>query len=235
MRCTILILPIIAVAAWSQENNPTRPDVPPITVKVEMPPETLRSTLLKLAVPTMLGSLLTLLGVWLTARRNSAENTANRKHQFELEIAKDRLAADGKSREKQLEFRRAIYADLISQTVGLSERQQRLRDCARDYAARHDPALLERFREITEKYADAVSKFLGTFSLAPLAVADSVHRLADRLNIPEIEITDPNAEQRFENSILVLERYLRALQDAGREEVWGITEPKSNGSGGEKT
>jgi hypothetical protein len=99
MRRFLLVLTVISFAGWSQPAQPQAQ--PPIVVQVQMPPETLWTTLLKLAIPTLLGAGLgaglTLYGVRLTNKHNAAENAANRRHQLQVETAKAELAANYRS------------------------------------------------------------------------------------------------------------------------------------------
>lgn len=94
MRRVLLTLTILSGAVWSQPAQ-QQAQLPPV-VKVEMPPERIRTTLLKLAIPTILGASAALLGVWLTNRHNQQLNTANQRyesdewqHQWQLQLKKD--------------------------------------------------------------------------------------------------------------------------------------------------
>jgi hypothetical protein len=80
-----IILPIALNAlCHCQDLTNRKPEAPPpIIVKVEMPPQNAWIRLAELAIPTVLGAGLTLFGVWLTNKHNTATNDANRSHDLE--------------------------------------------------------------------------------------------------------------------------------------------------------
>ena len=85
MRRSLLTLTAIGFSAWSQPAP--QQAQPPVVVQVQMPPESIWTTLGKLAIPTVLGAGLgaglTLYGVGKTNKHNESENAANRKHELE--------------------------------------------------------------------------------------------------------------------------------------------------------
>src|ERR1039457_1382858 len=95
MRRILLVLTCLSVPGWSQPSS-QQPVQPPIVVKVEMPPESIWTTLLKLAIPTILGAGLgagsALLGVRLT-------------HKYET---------DRWQRREQLQVRKDFYFSVIT-------------------------------------------------------------------------------------------------------------------------
>ena len=142
MRRLLLSLAFAALT-WSQDLRGPRPEPPPpVAVKVEMPTESIASSLLKIVIPVVLGSALTLLGVWLTNRRNAAENEVNRKHQLELELEKARIAAEAKSRDRQWDFRKDVYVKLVSALGDLRDVELRLLSCAKSYTPETESMIL---------------------------------------------------------------------------------------------
>jgi hypothetical protein len=85
MRRFLLILTVLSFSGWSQPGQ--QKAQPPTVVKVEMPPESIWTALLRIAIPAILagavGAGLTLYGVRQTNRHNAAENAANRQHELE--------------------------------------------------------------------------------------------------------------------------------------------------------
>jgi hypothetical protein len=74
----------IASLCYCQKPDAVKREVtPPIVVKVEMPSQNPWERVGELAIPTALGALLTLLGVWLTNRTNANTNASNRAHELQ--------------------------------------------------------------------------------------------------------------------------------------------------------
>src|ERR1039458_7775654 len=118
MRRLFLILTVLSVPGWSQLSA-QQPAQPPIVVKVEMPRTNPWVHLVELVVPGIIGAGIAFLSAWLTNKRNAAENAANRENQLRVEIAKDRIAAEAKSRDNRWAFRKDVYVNLITATSGL--------------------------------------------------------------------------------------------------------------------
>src|ERR1017187_7969868 len=118
MRRFFFMLTVLSLPGWSQPAQ--RPSQPPISVKVEMPPESVWTMLFKVVIPTILGAGLgaglALYGVRQTNKHNTAENAANREHQLRLEIARDKITAEAKSRDNRWAFRKDIYTGLMKAT-----------------------------------------------------------------------------------------------------------------------
>jgi hypothetical protein len=118
MRRFLFVLTVLSFPGWSQPAQ--QPAQPPIVVKVEMPPESIWTSLLKL-IPAILaggvGGGITLFGVGQTNKRNAAENAANREHQLRLETAKAEIAAKYKSQDNRWEFQKTVYVSLIKDTT----------------------------------------------------------------------------------------------------------------------
>jgi hypothetical protein len=168
MRRFLLTLTFVSVSAWTQP--PQQQAQPPIPVKIEMPPESIWTALLKVVLPTILGAGLgagiTLYGLRQTNKHNAAENQANREHQLAVEIAKAEIAAKYRSQDNRWEFRKAIYVDLIT-TI---ERIDSMNTKAQMSVAKGEPLPPEYEQTIT----DGLQNLFTTAHLAPLATSDSV-------------------------------------------------------------
>jgi len=87
MRRFLLTLTVLCVPGWSQSSaqQPAQPPIvvkldTPIVVKQDTPPTNPWIHLVEIVVPGIIGAGLALFGVWLTNKRNVAENAANRHH-----------------------------------------------------------------------------------------------------------------------------------------------------------
>src|SRR5271157_449795 len=110
MRRFVLLTFALAPLCLCQDLRGPRSEAsPPITVKVEMPPQNSWMRLVEVVVPGLIGAGIAFLGVWWTNRRNASENAANRAQQLELEAIKDRIAAEAKSRDNRWAFRKEVY------------------------------------------------------------------------------------------------------------------------------
>src|ERR1022692_1488795 len=118
MRRFLLIFTVLSVPGWSQLSA-QQPAQPPIVVKVEMPRTNPWVHLVELVVPGIIGAGIAFLGVWLTTKSHAAENAANREHQLRLEVAKDKIAAEARSRDNRWEFRKNVYVNLVNVTSNL--------------------------------------------------------------------------------------------------------------------
>lgn len=218
MRRFLLILTILSVPGWSQPAQ--QPAQPPIVVKVEMPPESIWTSLLKVAIPTVLGAGLgagiTLYGVWLTNKRNAAENAANRQHQLEVEIARAKIAAKYKSEDNRWEFRKEVYVNLINATDDLlTGFATLLRLNAFNDASAFSAEIIPPFKT-----------FLRHASLAPLAKADLVPSLVSAAVDAIMRVDDDG--QTSSAQVRTLYGHLGALrtslQEAGRKDLWEAPE-----------
>jgi len=218
MRRYILFTLTTAAVCFCQDAQRARPDLPPITVTV--PAENPWTTLVKVATP----ALLTLFGVWLTNKKNAAENAANREHQLSIERIKDEIAAEAKSRDNQWEFRKEVYVNLLNSIT----------DCISVLSQFHELELLSPTKmaspeaELQKRLADHRGIFMsasGTSirfaNLAPLAVADSVIPILMTLDKQLPAFFASNVERAASLKAIANFNAARdALQDAGRKDLW---------------
>jgi hypothetical protein len=216
MRRFLFVLTVVSFPGWSQPAQ--QPAQPPIVVKVEMSPETFWATLLKLAVPTILGAGLgagiTLYGVRQTNKHNASENTANRDHQLRLEIAKAEIAANYKSQDNRWEFQKTVYVRLIKDTT----------DSIRFYAnisgmnpdARVEK--LDHFRTITDS-------FMTHMCHARLAMANEAFVALEKATKGPLTPPDPSlSDEALRKNIDAYSDLRNLLSIAGRNQLWGTPE-----------
>jgi hypothetical protein len=215
MRRLFLTLTLLSFPGWSQSAQ--QPAQPPIVVKVEMPPTNPWVHLVELVVPGIIGAGLALLGVWLTNKNNAATNAANREHQFQLEIAKDKIAAEAKSRDNRWEFRKDVYVSLIKDTT----------DSIRFYAniSRMNPDArvgeLDHFRTITDS-------FMTHMCHARLAMANEAFVALEKATKDLLTPPDPSlSDEALRKKIDAYFDLRNLLSIAGRNQLWGSPEPKA--------
>jgi hypothetical protein len=232
-RIALLFLMLTPMMVWSQTSTPAQQQ-PPITVKVEMPPESIWTALLRLAIPTILGAGLgaglTLYGVRLTNRHNAAENTENRQHQLVIEIRKAEIAARYKSQDNRWTFRKDLYVRLMASAIELTETYHTILDSRRSLRT----TLTDEQRRVTQDkldkaYSDfplAVREFASSVFLAPIATADTIWRQAFQTEIVPIAAqNDPQYDAALNGQINVLSGLLIQIQNAARKDLWDIPDP----------
>jgi hypothetical protein len=238
MRRFLFTLTFISLAGWSQPAQPQAQ--PPIVVQVQMPPESIWTALLKLAIPTILaaivGSGITFYGVWLTNKRNSTENEANRKHQLDIERAKDEIAAEAKSRDNRWAFRKDVYVKLITSAVGLAQLIEvragisQLQKSPLHPNNKADQSFLtEQAISSNDRFQTTVQEFVLHTYLARLAVADDVDDAIEAIRGKlDLDFNSPTIQTQAEVAVNALIRLSHLLQAAGRKDLWAITEPVPN-------
>jgi len=227
MRQILLILTVLNVPGWSQPAQ--QPAQPPV------PLENVWMALLKVALPTILGAGLgagiTLYGLRQNNKHTAAENAANREHQFRLETAKDKIAAEAKSRDSRWSFRRDVYVNLINATTNMIHGQLGLMTCAQLYSRSNDTSDLNQAKESVKRQTKAVEEFLTSLELAPLAVADSLRTAfqSRKPRLPNVDLRQPDAERTLQETVADFRRFLLLIQEGGRKHLWGMakTEPET--------
>lgn len=211
MRRFLLTLTLFSVPCWSLPAQ--QPAQPPMVVKVEMPPTNPLVHLVELVVPGIIGAGIAFLGVWWTNKRNAAENAANREHQFRLEFAKDKIAAEATSRDSRWAFRKDVYVNLITATTDMLAGSSALLNSVDKHATFQQHVL------------PSLTTFLRQAGLAELATADPVPTLVSAA-VNEIMRID-SAITEFEQ-IRTLAAHLyslrTSLQEAGRKDLWEMPE-----------
>jgi hypothetical protein len=197
-----------------------------------MPPVNPWIHLLELIVPGIIGGAIAVFGVWLTNRRNATENSANREHAIRVERMKAEITAEAKSRDNRWAFRKDVYVDLIrSLFTFFSLRIEYLTKLKR--LNQTDPSDLERCKVLVQQLeanfnqsALAFKEYSTHLSLAALATADSALRaqlLAQ--SAPSAKDNETMVRQEVESVSDLLE----ALAQAGRKDLWGMSEPQGKG------
>ena len=151
-----------------------------------------------------------------------------------VETIKDEIAAQAKSRDNRWAFRKEVYVNLITASHDLLKTLHNL-----NYAVKlkEDPneALRKRSKntvEATMPELRASIKALTTYTtLAPLATADDVLPLLERVQQQVLQELDPDATDaatRIQAEMKALFTLLKDLQAAGRKDLWGTLEPRAN-------
>lgn len=243
MRRFLLIFTVLSVSGWSQRPA-QQPAQAPIVVKVEMPPESIWTSLLKVAIPTVLGAGLgagiTLYGVWLTNKRNAAENAANREHALNIERIKDEIAAEARSRDNRWEFRKDVYSDLIRTTCNLLTLFNESLAINQTYLSNPTEAQFEQdFKDqltaFHPRMRAAVVEYFILSNLSHLATADWLSqrfvKLSPMLN-PSIKLASPEFTTTIVAAIDELNATLKTLCEAGRKDLWDTPEPEAKDEAG---
>jgi|ERR1017187_3056705 hypothetical protein len=215
IRRLLLLLSAFATLTWAQDVRAPRPEEPPpITVKVEPPPESVGATVMKLAIPTILGAGLTLFGVWLTNKRNAAENEANRKHQFEVN-----------SRQKRWEFRKDVYTKLLACLTGMMQNsleRSRLLNC-RTHIDEKDKARLNSISadldSNNDSYLVLLTEYYALFYLSTVATADTL--LKEDAVATAFTDHDSNTVVGVKKRLDALHRLVQSVSNAARQDLWG--------------
>jgi hypothetical protein len=211
-----------------------------------MPPERVWTALLKVALPTILGAGLgagiALYGLRQTNKHNAAENAANRENQFRLEIAKDKIAAEAKSRDNRWEFRKDVYTQLIAATSGLigthaslGSSMASLQQLVQNQTPDDHPEKIRVREQVdidTKAYKTQADTFVRFVCLTPLAIADDVAPLftaAVKDHVFDLgHLATPEAiAAESTKQIALLAELLRKLQAAGRKDLWGTPETEA--------
>jgi hypothetical protein len=200
--------------------------------------------LLKLAIPTIaaaaLASGITLYGVNKTHKHQATENEASRKHLLQVEIAKAEIAAKYKSRDRRWEFRKELHVDLNKTTVDVMLTLTRLFQFAS--LRNHDSEVVrenawKNIRMLQDELTLNVKAFWHSVTLAPLATAEGVftiveqnyRQMGDRID------WDADPEKDIESQLDATTRCLKALQTAGRKDLWETSEPEAKAEPAKQT
>jgi hypothetical protein len=174
----------MSFSAWSQAAQQQAQS--PIVVQVQMPPESIWATLVKLAVPTILGAGLgaglTLYGVGKTNKHNAAENAANREH-----------AAKMRDWETKQTAKREHYEALITEFLGLEKAARELETKLSSPSPERHKAV-EGLREQLRSFKRRVNI---SYLFIPVTIIESLSRALDAFSeaydVPE----DANAAPTF--------------------------------------
>jgi hypothetical protein len=154
-----------------------------------------------------------------------------------VETIKDEIATQRKSHDNRWEFRKDVYAKLITATSGMIRASSGIVTeikLATELAQTKTPATDPRFTGHVERLKSEVSDqknhgelFATYVSLSPLAVAEDVVPLVTTtwdqlkdLHLSSPELVSSSMPKRLE----ALADLLRKLQTAGRKDLWGDSE-----------
>jgi hypothetical protein len=179
--------------------------------------------------PGIITSLTALALFWLTQR-----------HQPRLEIAKDEIAAEARSRDSRWAFRKEVYVNLISATSAMIRASSGVAINASQYVQLKQEGVQTTDERMTaalkqlKHFGDAYqtnSDVFGTYvSLAPLAIAEDVVPLVfkawETLNPFDIE-TPEFVAANVAKHVEALGDLTRKLWVAGRKDLWGTREEKA--------
>jgi len=169
MRRSFLILTALSISAWAQPAP--APAQPPIVVQVQMPPTNAPNPWIhfaELTVPGIIGAGLALLGVWLTTKHNDKTNAANRQHQFDVEVAKAKIAAS----QSWFSAKRDHYEKLL---YALAEETRILADLLGVAKVATDEGKYRAdMHARLEKWQDALTQLRSLMILTTLYMPDSV-------------------------------------------------------------
>src|ERR1019366_5451330 len=230
MRRFLFLFTVLSVSGWSQLPA-QQPAQPPIVVKVEMPPENIWTTLLKVAIPTILGAGLgaglALYGV----RQTNKHNAANREHQLRLEIARDKITAEAKSRDNRWAFRKDIYTGLMKATTNLIFTYSTIQLLSIALNDNSNPANEQRLLQVIKDLHEVAKDFILHVRLAPFAVADEVSQLAreaiKEITTDESVVRSAAFQSSLESKMRKLVELQLKLQEAGRKDLWDIPEERA--------
>jgi hypothetical protein len=234
MRRFLLTLTLTNVFAWAQPAQQQAPT--PIVVQVQVPPESVLTALLKLAIPAILaagvGAGLTLYGVRQTNKHNAAENTANREHQLQVEIAKAEIAAKHRSQDNRWEFRKDVYTKLITLTTemlrhlraaGLQRRRIKQLSQVEDADSETVTTLRNNMNFHGNQAIALHAEYDIYINLAPLATADDILPLVLNVREKTREIESPASPEFLQ----ALTDFIQSLQAAGRKDLWDTPEAEA--------
>jgi hypothetical protein len=229
MRRFSLVLTVFSLAAWCQPAQ--QQGQQPIVVQIQTPPENIWMSLLKVAVPTLLGAGLgagiTLYGLRQTNKHNAFENAANREHQLRVEIAKAEIAATYKSQGNRWEFRKDVYSTLITANHDVLKS---LHAFARAAKLKTDPneglrkLALTIVKDTKPQFAAGIKTLTTYAALAPLATADDVLPIltaASGEGFQQVNFDSPDVAAQIQSQLNALGDMLKRLQAAGRKDLWG--------------
>lgn len=242
MRRVLLTMTFISFAGWSQPAQ--QQAQPPIVINNVPPHEGFWTGLLKLAVPTIaaaaLASGITLYGVNKTHKHQATENDANRKHLLQVEVAKAEIAAKYKSQDRRWEFRKEVHVNLNKATVDVFLTQTRLLQYAHLRNHRIDIVRENATKNILllqEELTINVKAFWHCVTLAPLATAKGVLPIiqSSYSQMGEVIDWDTHPEQQIRRQLDATADCLKALQDAGRKDLWETSEREAKAEGAKQT
>ena len=157
-----------------------------------------------------------------------------------VESIKDEIAAQAKSRDNRWEFRKEVYVNLITATSGLirawSGVATNMSEASR---LKHEQIPLTDLRmagvikRLTSDIDDQVAHgdvFATYVSLSPLAIAEDVVPLVTSTweRFKELDLSSPELiAANMPEKQKTLGELLRALQAAGRKDLWGTPEPEA--------
>jgi hypothetical protein len=236
MRRSLLIFTLLSVPCWPQPAA-QQPAQPPIVAKVEMPPTNPWVHLVELVVPGIIGAGLALFGVWVTNKRNAAENAANRENQLRLEIAKDKIAAEAKSRDNRWAFRKDVYSGLIRTICNILMDYNEGLAINRVYLEHfNDPQVMADFahelKDRNPRTRAAANDFFIYSNLSPLAMASWVVEKITEV-VPVVnpqsdgDLTSPDYAQTVAVEMKALNSLLNLICEAGRKDLWDTPEAEA--------
>jgi hypothetical protein len=218
MRRIFLTLTFISFAGWSQAQPQAQPPrAPNLSTNPSPNPWVQFGSL----APGIITALTALAAVWLTQR-----------HQLRLEIAKAEIAAKYKSQDRRWEFRKELHVALNRSTVDVLLTQTKLLQYARlrnlESEAVRDDAL-QNILLIQDELNLKARAFWSCVCLAPLATAEGVYPIvASAYKEMESPIDwNANPEKQLQRHIDAINHCLKALQTAGRKDLWGESEPEA--------
>jgi hypothetical protein len=197
--------------------------LPPITVKVEMPPQNSWIRLLEILLSGVVGATSALLATYLTNKRNASESAANRQHQLRLEAAKVERA-----------FRKEVYVNLITTVHNMAKNLHDLREAVNLLRSNPTQGLGKLARKTIEaegpELATNVQRLTTEAALAPLATANVLPLLQaaqGEVFSREIDFNAPDAPSLLQRQLDATLEMLTQLQAAGRKDLWDLLGPET--------
>jgi hypothetical protein len=157
-----------------------------------------------------------------------------------VESIKDEIAAQAKSRDNRWEFRKEVYVNLITATSGLirawsgvatnMSEASRLKHEQIPLTDLRMAGVIKRLNSDIDDQVAHGNVFATYVSLSPLAIAEDVVPLVTSTweRFKELDLSSPELiAANMPEKQKTLGELLRALQAAGRKDLWGTPEPEA--------
>jgi multidrug efflux pump subunit AcrA (membrane-fusion protein) len=151
-----------------------------------------------------------------------------------VESIKDEIAAEAKRRDNRWEFRKTVYVNLLTSITDVISALAQLHDLQAEFPIKSaNPELQKTLEDHRANFRSASASFIRYAALAPLAIADSVLPITMALDkqLPASFLSNPEGATSMLGVIASFNNARDALQDAGREDLWGTLEAGSGQAG----